>query len=98
MRVVETGNGPGFPFEPLSQAGSLGKMFWQDFNGHDAIQPRVSCLVHLSHAAGAQHPQNLVRTQPPPQQRHGVVLQLPRHLFHGRCAQESAHLGVHFQQ
>jgi hypothetical protein len=47
VRVVEAGDGPGFPLEPLLQIGIGGDVFREDLDGDRAVKPRVGCLVDL---------------------------------------------------
>jgi len=55
--MVQCGNGVRFPFE------ALGEMFRGNLYGDGPIQPRISRLVHLAHAARSDRRKNLVGSQ-----------------------------------
>ena len=58
VRVVQGGNGPGFPLE------TLGKRPLDGLDGHVAVQPDVSGLVDVAHASGTGSLDDFVGTQP----------------------------------
>ena len=52
-RMIEFGQGPGFPAEALGKGGMWGGSLRQDFQGDDSIQVRLASLVDHAHAAHA---------------------------------------------
>jgi hypothetical protein len=61
--MIQAGDGLGFLLEALFADRITRKLFRQDFERNDAIQPRVSCSIHLSHAACAERRDNLIWTE-----------------------------------
>jgi hypothetical protein len=53
-------DGLGFLLEALFADRITRKLFRQDFEGNDALQPRVSGPVHLSHPDCAERRDNLI--------------------------------------
>jgi hypothetical protein len=49
VRMIQASNRPCFALEPFSQLGSIGKVIRKDFDGDDAIEPRIAGAVHLAH-------------------------------------------------
>jgi hypothetical protein len=61
--MIQAGDGLGFLLEALFAERITRKLFRQDFEGNDALQPRISCSIHLSHAARADRRDNLIWTE-----------------------------------
>src|SRR5271155_3664036 len=53
VRVIERGRGLGLPLEPLEGSGLICPLPRKEFQGDDAVQPRVLCLVHDTHPTAA---------------------------------------------
>ena len=63
MRMAECGQHPGFTLESLVQMRIAGHTRRQDFDGDRPIQPRVPCLVNLSHSSATRGSKEFIRTQ-----------------------------------
>jgi len=64
VRMIQRGRRARLLLEP-AHAVCVGREGWRkDFDGHITLKPRIACLVHLAHAAGAERRENLVRTEP----------------------------------
>ena len=51
--MVELGEDFGFAFKPGQPVGIVCEGLWQDFEGYVPVELRVSCPIHLAHAAFA---------------------------------------------
>ena len=60
VRMIQRRGGERLPFEAMARH-RVGNLTREDFDGHLALQARVPSLVHLSHAARAEHRDNFVR-------------------------------------
>ena len=54
VRMLQRGNGPGFPLHPLLQFGVRGKMRRQNLDGDGAVEAGVLGAVNLAHAPSAE--------------------------------------------
>src|SRR5579864_395662 len=63
VRVAERGDGTGFAIEALSGFDVAGKMFWQNLDGYNSVQPGIARPVHFSHTARAERRDNFIRTE-----------------------------------
>ena len=54
VRVVQAGDGLGFPLEALAEIGIVGDMRQEHLDGDGAIQPGVGSFVDFSHAPSAE--------------------------------------------
>ena len=59
VRVGQAGDRPGFTLEPLAALGIRRQRGRQNLDGDVAIQPRVAGPIDLSHATGAERPEDL---------------------------------------
>jgi N,N-dimethylformamidase len=64
VRVTERGNRAGLCFESRATIGSLGTVGVQDLDGYHAIESCIAGFVDLTHPAGPDHRQDLVRADP----------------------------------
>ena len=53
-------------FEARAQLRVLGEGRAENFDGNDAIEPRVARSVHLAHAAGAERREDFIGAEPSP--------------------------------
>ena len=60
VRIIQRRGGERLPFEAMARH-RVGDLTREDFDGDRALQARVPSLVHLSHAARAEHRDNFVR-------------------------------------
>ena len=60
MRVVQAGDGLGFPLQPLAEIGIVGDMRQDRLDGDAAVEPGVAGLVDFTHAASAEGGLDLV--------------------------------------
>ena len=58
--MIQSRGGLRFALKARQHLGISGHLVGQEFQGHKAVQSRVLCLVHHSHAAAAQPFQNAV--------------------------------------
>ena len=63
MRVVQAGDGLGFPLEPLLQLRVAGDVLGEDFDGNRAVEAGVAGFVHLPHPAHADLGSDLIRAE-----------------------------------
>ena len=54
VRVRESCDASGFPFESGMRLGILGEMVGEDLDGDVPVEPCVSGTIHLTHSTGAQ--------------------------------------------
>ena len=62
-RMIQAGNRPGFALEPFAEFGSIGGVIRKDFDGDNAVQPRVPGAIHLTHPARTKRRDNFVRPE-----------------------------------
>ena len=60
VRVIELRNCAGLTFEPLAELRVGRKVLGQDFDRDDPIEPRITPLVDLAHAASPERRKDLV--------------------------------------
>ena len=78
VRVAQRGQGSGFPFEPCFQIRSISDVRCQGFHRNGATEAGVAGSIHLSHSAGPNQRNDLVRTeQGAGRQRHFLVFGVP---------------------
>ncbi len=63
VRVVQRRDGARLTLEARAPLRRGRRLLAQDLDGDGTIEPRVPGVVHLSHAAGAQRPDDLVRSE-----------------------------------
>ena len=63
VRVLESGNDPGFPFEPLRESHVVQELGRQHFERDCTVEAAVARFVHRCHPASPEHPHNLKRTE-----------------------------------
>ena len=63
VRVVQARHGSRLALESLASLRTVGNVAWQHLHGDNPVQPGVSCLVHLAHAAGADGGKDFVRAE-----------------------------------
>jgi hypothetical protein len=64
VRMAQAGDSFRLALETLTRLRFTGKMRGKNFEGNDAVKPCVSCPINLTHAAGADRRDNLVRAEP----------------------------------
>ena len=62
--MVELRDRFGLALEALLTLGALGEMLGEDFDGDDAIQPRVFGFVDFAHTTSANESEDFVRAEP----------------------------------
>ena len=73
--MVQRGNRLRFGREPAKALGIGGNRRVQDLDGDIAVEPRIAGAVDLAHPAGADEPDDLVRTETVTRlQRHGRII------------------------
>ena len=71
VRVVETGDDARFTLEAFPRVRCLSERRREDLDSDGAIQPRVTRLIHLAHAACTERRDDLVRAEKrPARERH----------------------------
>src|SRR6266404_2498739 len=60
VRMIQAGNSARFALESFAQFGTIRKMRRQNFDGDDAVEPRVARAVHLTHPARADRGENFI--------------------------------------
>ena len=60
VRVIDGGDGPGFPLETFEALGVAGHVRGQHFKGHLTSEPGVCGPIDFAHAAGANRGGDLV--------------------------------------
>jgi hypothetical protein len=63
VRVIQSRNGLGFPFESLLPHRITRKLLRKNFDRHVPPQPRIPRAIHLSHPARTQRPNDLIRSK-----------------------------------
>ncbi len=63
VRVVQGGDGPRLPLEPLPGHRFVRQVGREDLDGDRPIEPGVAGAIHLSHAPGAERCEDFVRPQ-----------------------------------
>ena len=76
--VVQGGHRVGLAFEPGERVGVLRERFRQDLDRDEAVQFRIACFVHLSHAARAEGREDLVGAESRSRSQHVPPAQSPR--------------------
>ncbi len=66
VRMIQAGDDAGLALEPLARLRARSKMCGKHLDGNDAIESRVSSLIHLAHAAFAELRDDLVVAEPSP--------------------------------
>ena len=90
VRVVERGDGPGFPSEARQTVGVSREGIGKNLQRNIAIQFRVAGAVDLTHATSAEQGQNLVGAELPSDQRRGRVFSHHlRRYFEGGCREKA---------
>src|SRR5262245_1205547 len=72
VRMVQRGHGAGFALEPRAPVRIGRKLFRQDFDRNNPVETCIPRFVDLTHAAGANEPEDLVGAKADAgRQRHG---------------------------
>jgi hypothetical protein len=65
-RVIERGRRTRFTLKSVQSVAIVGELLGQELQGHIAAQAGVLGPVDDTHAAFAEHPEDPIRTDPPP--------------------------------
>jgi hypothetical protein len=76
VRMRELRDDPRLPIEALAELRVGGERVGQHFDRNGAIETRVARLVDLAHPAGAERPQDLVRSESGAWRQHRVSWKL----------------------
>ena len=78
VRMVQAGDGLGFPLEPLAEIGVGGHMRREDLDGDRAIQAGVGGLADFAHPAYTKGRLDLVRSDRGAKgEGHGLIARVP---------------------
>ena len=63
VRMIQTGDRSGLPFESLLEIGVVGQMGRQNLDGHGAVEAGVLGFINFTHPTGSDERENLVGSE-----------------------------------